>query len=569
MSHVHSVLEFGPFRFDAEKRILWQGGQVAHVPPRALDLLAELLEQPGEVVTKKELLARVWPETFVEEANLSVNVSLLRKALGTQPDGRPYIETVARRGYRFIGAVSAAPRSTRTLAVLPFRPIAPSEDDAQLGLGLADALITRLGGTGGIVVRPTSAIQRYVGADTEPREVGRALRVDAVLDGRLQREGSRLRVTAQLLPVDASATLWAARFEEEMRDLFTVQDALAERLAQALALEMGAEQKGRLMRHHTESVEAYQAYSRGRYFWSRFARPWMEKAALYFQEASALDPTYALPHSGLADVFLAAGLSGALRPREAWELAEAEADRARALDGQLAEAHVSSAWVRLFRDWDWQGAEKGFRRALELSPDSASAHQWLGLFLDLRGRFAEASEAIARAEELDPLSIVVSALRGFQHLLAGDHARAIEQQRGTVDLDPNQFVGHWALGIALGSAGGYADAVVEHRRAVELAPGTTMLKPVLARALVEAGQLGEAQQLLAEIDRHPTSYVSPYHMATVDVALREPQRALERLRSGREQRDPWMVLIRIDPMFASMRGQPAFEQLVSQVTGTA
>jgi DNA-binding winged helix-turn-helix (wHTH) protein/Flp pilus assembly protein TadD len=562
-----SVLEFGPFRFDAEKRILWQGGQVAPVPPRALDLLAALLEQPGEVVTKKELLARVWPDTFVEEANLSVNVSLLRKALGAQPDGRPYIQTVARRGYRFVGTVSTTHRSTRTLAVLPLRPITHSEDDVQLGLGLADALITRLGGTGGIVVRPTSAIQRYVGADTEPREIGRALRVDAVLDGRLQREGSRLRVTAQLLPVDASAPLWAARFDEELIDLFAVQDALAARLAEALALELGAEQKDRLMRRHTESVEAYQAYSRGRYFWSRFARPWMEKAALHFQEASALDPTYALPHSGLADVFLAAGLSGALRPREAWELAQTEADRARALDGQLAEAHVSSAWVRLFRDWDWGGAENGLRRAIELSPHSASAHQWLGLFLDLRARFPEASEAITRAEELDPLSIVVSALRGFQHLLAGDHTRAIEQQQSTVELDPNQFVGHWALGIALGSAGRYSAAVVEHRRALELAPGTTMLAPVLARALVEAGELAEAQRLLSEIDRQ--NYVSPYHMATVDVALREPQRALERLRSGCEQRDPWMVLIRIDPMLAPLRGEPQFEELASRVTGKA
>jgi len=418
-------------------------------------------------------------------------------------------------------------------------------------------------------VRPTSAIQRYVGADAEPREVGRALRVDAVLDGRLQREGSRLRVTAQLSMVDALAPLWAARFEEELIDLFAVQDAIAERLAEALAPEMGAEQKGRLMRRDTESVAAYQAYSRGRYFWSRFARPWMEKAVIHFQEASALDPTYALPHAGLADVFLAAALSGALRPREAWELAEAEANRARTLDGQLAEAHASSAWVRLFRDWAWAGAEKGFRRALALSPHSPSAHPWLGLFLDLRGLFPDASNSIARAEELDPLSLVVSALRGFQHLLAGDHARAIEQQRATVELDPNQFLGHWALGVALGNGGRHEDAVVEHRRAVELAPGTTMLKPVLARALVEAGQVGEARFLLAEIDRDPNRYVSPYHRATVDVALGEPQRALERLSSGCELRDPWMVLIRIDPMLAPLRGEPAFEELVTRVTGTA
>jgi len=197
---VISKLEFGPFRLDAAKRVLWRNGRIVALPPKALDLLVALVEQGGDVVTKEELMRRVWPETFVEEANLSVNVSALRKALGDQAGGGPYIETVSRRGYRFAGLEPKAPArpALPTLAVLPFIPLSHGKDDAYLGAGLADALITRLGGTGHVVVLPTSAVLRY--AERDPREAGRELQVDAVLEGKVQRRGARLRVTVQLLP---------------------------------------------------------------------------------------------------------------------------------------------------------------------------------------------------------------------------------------------------------------------------------------------------------------------------------------------------------------------------------
>jgi len=186
-----SKLEFGPFRLDAAKRVLWRGGRIVALPPKALDLLVALAEQRGDVVTKDELMKRVWPDTFVEEANLSVNVSSLRKALGERPGGGPYIETVSRRGYRFAALEAPPDRALPTLAVLPLTALGRSEDDAYLGAGLADAVITRLSGTGHVVVRPTSAVLKY--ANRDPREAGRELQVDAVLEGRIQRRGSTIR----------------------------------------------------------------------------------------------------------------------------------------------------------------------------------------------------------------------------------------------------------------------------------------------------------------------------------------------------------------------------------------
>jgi TolB-like protein len=366
-----SLLEFGPYRIDGRRRLVWKGETLLDVPPKAAELLAVLASEAGQVVPKEELLRRVWPDTFVEEANLSVNVSILRKALGDQADGRPWIQTVPRRGYRFLGAVRVPAAAPRSLAVLPFRSLGGDEADDALGLGMADALITRLAGTGRVAVRPTGTIRRFAGLDVDPSDAGRQLGVDAVLDGRLQRSGTRLRLTLQLVPTTGGAPLWAERFDEEMTHLFAVEDKVAERVAVSLVAELSPEERQRLGRRQTESLGAYQAYCRGRFFWGRFSRPWVEKAMLSFHEATALDPRYALPHAGLADAFLVAGFAGALAPREAWALAGESCRKALALDDRLPEPHVSAGFLRLLQEWDWDGAERELRRASELAPESA------------------------------------------------------------------------------------------------------------------------------------------------------------------------------------------------------
>jgi DNA-binding winged helix-turn-helix (wHTH) protein/tetratricopeptide (TPR) repeat protein len=564
MVHATPLLEFGPFRLDAARRLVWRGSELLDVPPKAIDLLAALAVRAGEVVTKEELLRLVWPDTFVEEANLSVNVSILRKALGQRPGGGEWIGTVPRRGYRFLGEVKApAAAAPLRLAVLPFRSLAQDEADDALGLGMADALITRLAATGRVSVRPTGTVRRFAGTDdVDPVEAGRALGVDAVLDGRLQKAGSRLRLTLQLVPTTGGAPLWADRFDEEMTHLFAVEDAVAERVAAALVAELSAEDKARLGRRQTESLEAYQAYCRGRFFWGRFSRPWVEKAMSCFREAAALDPGYALPHAGLADAFLVAGFAGAVEPRQAWALAALSSREALARDEAIPEPHVSAGFLRLLQDWDWDGAERELRRAVDLAPASTAPHQWLGLLLDLRGRRDEAAAALRRAEALDPLSPVVEALVGLHHGFAGEHDKELEHARRALELDPHQLLGHWSVGAALANLERHEEAVAEHRRAFDLAEGAGFVPLVLARSLALAGRPGEARRLL---DGAPGT-ASPYQAATVHLALGEPERALERLATAADRRDPWIVLVGVDRLVAPLRGVPAFEALARRVS---
>jgi DNA-binding winged helix-turn-helix (wHTH) protein len=557
------VLEFGPFRLDARRRLLWRGEALLPAPPKAVDLLAVLLEQPGQVVPKEELLRRVWPDTFVEEANLSVNVSLLRKALGDQPGGRPWIQTVARRGYRFLGEVrAAASEGPRSLAVLPFRSLTREEGDAALGLGMADALITRLAATRRVAVRPTGTIRRYAEAEVDPAEAGRALGVDAVLDGRLQRSGSRLRLTVQLVPTAGGAPLWADRFDEEATNLFALEDTVAERVALALVLELSADERRRLGRRPTDSLEAYQAYCRGRFFWGRFSRPWVEKAMRCFQEAAVLDPGYALPHAGLADAFLVAGFAGSLEPRQAWALASGFSRQALERDGGIPEPHVSAGFLRLLQDWDWDGAEGELRRAVDLAASSTAPHQWLGLLLDLRGRPDDAARALREAESVDPLSPVVSALVGLHHAFAGDHEGELAHARRALELDPHQLLGHWAVGSALANLGRHDESVAELRRALDLAEGGGFVGPVLARSLALAGREVEARAAVAD-----SSGAFPYQAAAVHVALGEPAAALERLAAAADRRDPWIIVLAVDPSLRPLRREPAFEALVRRVHG--
>lgn len=560
------VFEFGPFRLDAAKRVLWREGEIVPLPPKTLEVLVVLVDHQGDVVRKEELMRRVWPDTFVEEANLSVNVSTLRKALGEREDGQPYIQTISRRGYRFVTKPrKAASGGLPTLAVLPFKPLgAASADDEYLGVGMADALITRLGSTGRVVVRPTGSVLRFASAGVDPLEAGRLLEVDGVLDGKIQRQGSRLRVTVQLVPLGPGLPAWAEKFDEDLSDIFAVQDAIAERVAGVLALRLEASERKRLRRRDTENVAAYQAYVKGRYFWSRFTGPSLEKAFACFQEAAERDPSYALPHAGLADGYVILGFSGLLPPKDAWPLAAGEARRALALDESVAEAHISLGYVSLFQDWDWELAGRELERARDLSPNSPAAHQWYALYLDLLGRFEEATREVERARALDPVSLVVNTMMGLQSYLARDYDRELEQMRRTVELDPGQFLGHWGLGLALQHKGQPEEALGEHRRALELLGGSAFMKAVLARSLAVSGRGDEARAVLAEIAQ-ASGYLSPYQRATIHVALGERDEALACLEGAGEDRDPWLVWIKVDPMLDDLRADPRFGALLARV----
>jgi tetratricopeptide (TPR) repeat protein len=430
-------------------------------------------------------------------------------------------------------------------------------------------LITRLCRLSGLVGRPTGAVLKDVDAPPDPREACRVMRVVAGGVGTVQRSGGRGRVTVPLGRADAAGTAWSEAFEEEMTSLFAVQDAAAAQVARALQLELGGADEAVLARRDTADPAASRAYLKGRYFWSRFTAEWMERAFACFQEAVERDPLYALPHAGLADAYLVLGFSGLLPPGEAWPLAEDAARTALRLDESLADAHISLAYVRLFRDWDWEGARASLTRARELSA-GAAARQWHGVFLAMEGRLDEAERAIDAAATLEPLAVVTGALRGFSMNLSGDHARELEQFRATVELDPNHFLGHWGLGLACEHVGRIEDSVAALRRAAGLAGGSPFLTAVVARAEALAGRGDEARRILAGIDGDAAAgSPSHYQRAAAELALGDRDEALRRLDQAAAAREPWILLLRIDPMLRDLRGDPRFEKLAHRVMASA
>jgi DNA-binding winged helix-turn-helix (wHTH) protein/tetratricopeptide (TPR) repeat protein len=558
---------FGPFVFDASTHVLWRGTNVAPLTPKAAALLEVLLAKAGDVVPKAELLARVWHDTVVEEANLSVTISALRKVLGAREDGAQWVETVPRRGYRLCGPVAASgtPSTKRlALAVLPFRSVGGA--DEHLGLGLADALINRLLPLPGLLVRPTGAVLRYVGREVDSTEASRELGVDAVVEGTLQRDGERLRVSVRLLPRGDDLRPWAERFDVPFTNLFAVEDALAERVAHALAprLDSGALPSSALVTRHVPRLDAHEAYLRGRLFWNRFDADGLQKAVAYFQEAAALDPAYAAPHAGLADAFLVVALSGTMPPEALWPEARTAAEDALKRDPQLAEARSTLGFIRLFQDWDWAGARQELSRAAVASPDSVAVRQWRGLFLALCGELEPARAELAHAREADPLSPVASAIAALVHALAGEYEAELALARRAVELEPNRFLAHWSLGLACVHVGLFEEAVRVHRRATELAQGVPLLRPVLAWTLAQTGHAAEARTLLAEIDA-AGDYASHYQRATVLIALNEHDAALQALAQAVDTHDPWVTLLKVDPMLEPLRDDARLTALVARV----
>jgi DNA-binding winged helix-turn-helix (wHTH) protein/Tfp pilus assembly protein PilF len=553
--------EFGPYRLDAAKRLLWRQGDLVPLPPKAIDLLLALVEQAGDVVGKQELMDRVWPDTFVEEANLSVNVATIRKVLGSQADGQPFVETVSRRGYRFVAPAKKLGRLQ--LAVLPFRTIGPdSGEGPYLGVGFADALITRLASSAPVAVRATRAVMKYADASVDPERAGQELDVDAVLDGTVQVDGTRVMVAVQMVPVRGDTPAWAERFESERTSLFDLQNAVAERVARALEFRLG----GSAVRRPSADFEAYQAYVKGRYFWSRFTPAEVQKAFACFEEAIARDASFALPHAGLAEAFLAVGALNVLPPAMAWFRAQAEAQRALELDDSLAEAHVCLGAIALFQSWDWATAERELERAVSLNSGTAGVHQWYALYLHMRGRFKEAQRELERARELDPLSVVVHAQLALQRYLSGDHAAELAQCEKTVELEPNQFLPHWSLGMAYANQGRFGDAVREHERALELSGGVGAMRSSLAWSLARAGRHDEARAML-DAGAALIGAVSPYQRVAVYVALGDHDAALGAVEQAADTHDPWVVWLKVDPMITALHEQPRFKAVLERVFG--
>lgn len=449
----------------------------------------------------------------------------------------------------------------KTIAVLPFKPLVEDKRDEALELGMADALIVKLSGGEGITVRPLSAVRRYGALEQDAVAAGRDLGVQIVLDGSVQISGDRVRVLAKLLSVGDGKQLWAERFDEKFTDIFEVQDSISERVAAALKVRLGGEERKR----YTANVEAYQLYMKGRYHTLRLTRAETDKGIRYFQQAIELDPNYALAYVGLAEAYLPMALTSGVPSWEVLPKAKTSALRAVELDDTLAEVHVALGFVYFWYEWDWQAAEKQYVRALELNPNSAEARFAYAHLLSNSRQHEKAAGEIRRARELDPLSLRVNALEGQILFFAGKHDEALDHLSKTIDLDPNFWLSHLFISRVYSEKGMHPEAIAAAKKAGEIS-GNSQSDAYRAYALAKWGKHAEARALLEELLKQSGArYVPPYNIALIYKGLGERDKALDYLEKGFAEKDVRMVFLTVEPMWDSLRSDPSFISLLKRM----
>ena len=454
----------------------------------------------------------------------------------------------------------------RSLAVLPFKPLVPEGRDEALELGMADTLIAKLSNVNEITVRPLGAVRRFGGLEQDPFDAGRRLGVEAVLDGTVQRSGDRVGVRARLMHVGDGRQLWEGSFDVPFGDIFSVQDAISEKVTAALQPRLASAKEKRLAKHYTENVEAYQLYLRGRYHVLKLTLPEIQKGISYFQQAVAVDPSYALAHVGLADAYRSE-FAGDMASTEVLPKAKAAAQKAIELDDTLADAHAELGFIIFWYDWDWGAAETQFKRALELDPNNADAHLFYAHLLSNTGRHAEALAEAKRARELDPLDLRVNTLEGQFLLHARRTDEALARLQKTLELEPNYYLARLVAASAYIEKGMYAEAINEARKAGEISgPSNTHPMRFLGYALAKSGREAEARALLEGMSKSSAErYVSAYNLALIYHGLGERDEALRWLERGYSQRDQMIVFLKVEPKWDGLRGDPRFQDLVRRV----
>lgn len=624
--------EFGTFRLIPDERLLLREGEPVSLPPKVFDALVLLVENEGHLIGKNDLLDRLWPDSFVEEATLARTISSLRKALG-ENGGTKYIETVPKRGYRFVAPVQnvfehkpairqlvpehpippnaaaetdlpepapdtlfgkilsrptiiavsligalisialmiswnqqALPTNeVRSIAVLPFHQLGEGERDETLEFGMADTLIARLSNLKRIIVRPTSAVSKYVGAKPEAVAVGRDLKVDAVVEGSIQKSGERIRVTVQLISTADGAPLWADKFDANFTDIFSVQDSISEQVVRALALQLTGEERQLVTKRPTENTEAYRLYITGRYFWNKRSTENLRKSIGYYEQAIAHDPKYALAYTGLADCYQLMAEYHAGRPDQGFPKAKEYALKALEIDPDLSEAHTSLAYTLAFYDWDWPGAERAFKRAIELDPNYATAHQWYGEYLIAMGRFEEARAEHDKALELNPTSLIFHMELASVFYVTRQFDESIAMSKRVIEMEPSFPFSYAYLSFAYNQKGMKAEAAAAYIDCIRFfgeVEEANELKETLAREGVQAMWLRRIEQ----VDRPEKKKTFPAQWrALLHIWAGQKKEALDWLDIAFERRDRWMVNARYSPEMDPLRSEPRFQELLVRI----
>jgi TolB-like protein/DNA-binding winged helix-turn-helix (wHTH) protein/Flp pilus assembly protein TadD len=569
------LLRFESFELDVRSRELRKGKQRIRLQEQPFEILRLMLERPGDVVTREELARHLWPKgTFVDfEHSLNAAVKRLRAALGDDADNPRFVETLPRRGYRFIASlrdgetVAILPviaDFNARLAVLPFANLSGDPGQEYFSDGLTEEMILQLGRLcrGRIAVISRSSSNVFKGSSRRAREIGEVLRADYLLEGSVRREADRVRITAQLVETRSEAHLWTDVYERSLTDCLSVQAEVAARIAQSLAVELLPEQPVQ----PSHDAAAYQTYLKGRYYWGLPGDQGFPQAMDYFTQACEADPTFAAAHADLARTYTARAEYYNVLPRTALEAARPIAERALELDPHLAHAHLAVANIRAMLDWDWDAAEAGFRQAIALNPSSDGAHRWYGILLGGLGRLSEAVQEVQRARELDPLCLVTGTSDAWTRYIASDYETAIDLCRYVMDMQ-RHFTPAWrVLGASLVQMGRVAEGVAELEAAAAIASTDPVLLAWLAHAKAMCGECGVARTILGGLESmRQERFVPAYHLALAHVGLGDADEAFRQLDVACEERDPSLINLNRDPRFDPIRNDARFSVLLNRV----
>ena len=452
-------------------------------------------------------------------------------------------------------------KSIDSIAVLPLANDTNDANTEYLSDGITEGIINQLSQLPKLKVMARSTAFRYKNRDVDAQSVGRELRVRAVLTGRLKTIGEKLRINVELVDSVDGSQLWGETYNRELADLLTLQDEMSNEIAEKLRIKLTGAEKKKLRKQSTKSSDAYQLYLKGRYHWNKRTEESLRRGIGFFREAIESDPSYAGAYAGIADCFVTMTTNIPLPPLESMPKAKAAAARALELDEGLAEAWASMGAVRWWFDWDWSGAEQAYRRAIELNPNYATAHDGYAMMLAARGRYDDALEQVKKAADLDPLSLIIAVHAGWPHYFARNYDAAIRCFRKALELDERFIPADGWLGMALGQQGRYADAIDAFTRALEV-DRVPILLTMLAHTHAIAGERAKALFYLDALRVETKDrYVSPYDIAVIHAALAEKESALEQLRAALEDRSAWMVFLNVDPRLDGLRGEPGFAEI--------
>jgi len=620
-------LRFGVFEVDLRTGELTKRGLRVRLQGQPFQVLAMLLEQPGELVTREELRSRIWPRTVVDfDDGLNKAISKIRDALDDSGDKPRFIETVARRGYRFIaevaasegpdrqheaasqgtaGPVAAAARASakqtrfplawklfavgsvlaiaaalawflnsvtysapkiRSLAVLPLENLSGDAGQEYFTDGMTDELITHLAQIRALRVISRTSVMTYKSARKPLAEIARELNVEAVVEGSVLRSGERVRITAQLIQVPADKHVWAQSYEGNVRDTLTLQNRVARDIAEQIRFTLNRQERAALETSKTVNPEAYEAYLKGRFFWNKRTGDGLRKAIEYFADAIEKDPTFAAAYSGLADAYAVSGdlKYAVLSPQDAFPKARAAAAKALALDDSLGEAHASQAFALDLYGWDWAAAETEYKQAINLKPGYATAHQWYSWHLIMMGRNDDAMSELRTAQGLDPLSLIISADIADALFVAHRYDEAVEQSRKTLELNPNFAIGHYELGLAFGQKHMHEEAIAELQQAIALSGHSGAFDSNLAYVYAVSGRTEEATKIAEDLEaRHGQSSSIDADIALIQVGLGDRDQAMIRLNNAFQARFKASILLR--PGFDPLRSDPRFQDFLRRV----